>query len=103
VGKIVDISEWRNRVRDQLTVEILHHDKHPEDDVETDRMYASLNRLYDDTPISDAEKVVVAWTKLVQQLAAINDDRERKLYVKRIAKLLNQDIVEAARDAFAKF
>jgi hypothetical protein len=103
VGKIVDISEWRNGVRDQLTAEILHYDKYPEDDVETDRMYASLNRLYDKTPISDVEKVVVAWTKLVQQLAAIDDDAERKLYVQRIAKLLNQDIVEAAREAFTEF
>jgi hypothetical protein len=102
VGKIVEISEWRNRVRDQLTAEILRHDKHPDDDIEIDRMFASLNRLYDKAPISDVEKVVVAWTKLVQLLAAIDDDAERKLYVRRIEKLLNQDIVESARAAFER-
>jgi hypothetical protein len=50
-----------------------------------------------DTPMADEEKLVVVWTKLV------DDEARRKLYVKRITKLLNNDIVDASRAAFAKF
>jgi hypothetical protein len=53
--------------------------------------------------MADEEKLVVVWTKLVELLAAIDDEAQRKLYVNRITTLLNQEIVEAARAAFAKF
>jgi hypothetical protein len=46
---------------------------------------------------------VVVWTKLVELLAAVEDEKRRKLYVNRITTLLNRDIVEAARTAFAEF
>jgi hypothetical protein len=53
--------------------------------------------------MADEEKIVVFWTKLVEQLAAIDNDSQRERYVKKMAKLLNQDIVGAARIAFAEF
>ena len=66
-------------------------------------MIATLNTLIRDTPMADEEKLIVVWTKLVELLAAIDDEAQRKLYVNRITTLLNKDIVEAARAAFAKF
>jgi hypothetical protein len=72
-------------------------------DDETDRLITTLNKLILDTPMAVEEKLVVVWTKLVELLAAIDDDARRKLYVKRITALLNKDIVEASRAAFAKF
>ena len=53
--------------------------------------------------MADEEMVVVFWTKLVEHLAAIDDDARRQLYVERISALLNQDVVEATREAFAQF
>jgi hypothetical protein len=53
--------------------------------------------------MSAEEKLIVVWTKLVELLASIDDVARRKLYVKRITTLLNRDIVEASRAAFAKF
>ena len=50
--------------------------------------------------MADEEKLVVVWT--VELLAAIEDGAQRKHYVNRITTLLNQDIVEAARAAFAE-
>jgi DnaB-helicase binding domain of primase len=103
MAKIVSTAEWRKRTRDDLTAEILHHDRHPVPDVETDRAIAALNKLFDETPMADEEKLVLAYTKLVELLAAIDDETERTAYVKRITTLLNQDAVEAAREAFPKF
>ena len=103
MAKIVNMAEFQKRIRDQLTAEILHHDTHPVPDTETDRLYATLNTLVAETPMADVEKVVVFWTKLVEQLAAIDDQTERQRYVKKLAKLLNEDIVEATRAAFAEF
>src|SRR5262245_3779917 len=100
---IVDLTEYRKRLRDQLTAEILHNDEHPViDDVETDRAIASLNRLMDETPLSYEEKIVVFWTKLVEHLADIDDEKERNAYLQRIRKLLSEGVVDAARDAFAR-
>jgi len=65
-------------------------------------LIATLNSLIRDTPMADEEKLVVVWTKLVELLAAIEDGAQRKRYVNRITALLNQDIVEAARAAFAE-
>ena len=77
--------------------------RHPVQDTEADRLYATLNKLMAETPMADEEKIVVFWTKLVEQLAAIDNDSQRERYVKKMAKLLNQDIVGAARIAFAEF
>src|SRR5687768_9795813 len=101
--EIVNLAEWRKRTREGLTEEILHHDRNPVPEVETDRLIATLNALIRDTPMADEEKLVVVWTKLVELLAAIDNEAQRKLYVNRITTLLNQDIVEAGRAAFAKF
>jgi hypothetical protein len=101
--EIVNIAEWRKRAGEELTEEILHHDTHPAPDDETDRLIETLNRLILDTPMSAEEKLVVVWTKLVELLASIDDEARRKLYVRRITTLLNRDIVEASRAAFAKF
>ena len=103
MGKIVSMAEWRKRARDDLTLEIVHHDRHPAPDPETDRLYATLNELTSKTPMAEEEMVVVFWTKLVEHLAAIDDEARRELYVKRISTLLKQDIVEATREAFAQF
>lgn len=66
-------------------------------------LIATLNSLIRDTPMAAEEKLlVVVWTKLVELLAAIEDGAQRKRYVNRITALLNQDIVEAARAAFAE-
>jgi len=103
MGKIVSMAEWRKRTRDELAAEIVYHDKHPIPDPETDRLYDTLNELTTKTPMADEEMVVVFWTKLVEHLAAIDDDARRQLYVERISALLNQDVVEATREAFAQF
>jgi hypothetical protein len=102
MAEIVEMDEWRKRTRNSLTEEILHHDRNPDADTEADRLIHTLNTLVRDTPMADEEKLVVVWTKLVELLAAIEDETRRKLYVKRITTLLNQDIVEAARAAFAE-
>jgi DnaB-helicase binding domain of primase len=99
----VDTAEWRKATRDKLTAEIIHHDRNPVDDAETDRLIASLNRLMSATPLAEEEKLTVVFTKLVELLVAIDDEAERNLYVQRIRKLLSQDVVEAARAAFKKF
>lgn len=100
MAEIVSMTEWRKRTREELTEDILHYDKNP--DAETDRLIATLNKLIREAPMADEERLVVIWTKLVELLAAIDDEARRKLYVKRITTLLNNDIVEAARNAFAK-
>jgi hypothetical protein len=101
--EIVNLAEWRKRTREDFTEEILHQDRNPFPELETDRLIATLNTLIRDTPMADEEKLVVVWTKLVELLAAIDDETQRNRYVKRITTLLNKDIVEAARAAFAKF
>jgi hypothetical protein len=101
--EIINIAEWRKRAREELTEEILQHDRNATPNDETDRLIETLNRLILDTPMSAEEKLVVVWTKLVELLASIDDEARRKRYVKRITKLLNSDIVETSRAAFAKF
>ena len=101
--EIINLAAWRKRTREEFTEEILHHDRNPVPELETDRLIATLNTLIRDTPMADEEKLIVVWTKLVELLAAIDDEARRKLYVNRITTLLNKDIVEAARLAFAKF
>jgi hypothetical protein len=101
--EIVNLAEWRKRTREEFTEEILHHDRNAVPDDETDRLIATLNTLIHDTPMAHEEKLVVVWTKLVELLAAIDDEAQRKLYVNRITTLLNKDIVEAARAAFSQF
>jgi 16S rRNA G527 N7-methylase RsmG len=101
--EILPLEEWRKRMRDELEAEILHNDKHPIYDVETDRAIASVNKLIDETPLSNEEKIVLIWTKLIEQIAALEDKAQRDRYVKGMTKLLNQDLVEATRRAFAKF
>ena len=80
------MAEWRKRTREELT---LHHDKNQAPELETDTLIATLNTLIRDTPMADEEKLVVVWTKLVELLAAIDDEAQRKLYVNRITTLLN--------------
>ena len=101
MAEIVSMDEWRKRTREELTEDILHHDRNPVPDAETDRLIATLNKLIREAPMADEERLVVVWTKLVELLAAIDDKARRKLYIKRITTLLNNGIVEAARDAFA--
>jgi hypothetical protein len=101
--EIINIAEWRKRAREELTEEILQHDRNATPNDETDRLIETLNRLILDTPMSAEEKLVVVWTKLVELLASIDDEARRRRYVKRITKLLNSDIVETSRAAFAKF
>jgi hypothetical protein len=103
MAKIINMAEFQKRMRNELAAEILHHDQHPVQDTEADRLYATLNKLMAETPMADEEKIIVFWTKLVEQLAAIDNDSQRERYVKKMAKLLNQDIVGAARIAFAEF
>ena len=103
MAEIISMADWHKRTRDDLTAEIMHHDKHPMSDTETDRLLSALNKLAAEAPMADEEKIVVFWTKLVEHLAAIDDEAQRKNYVKRITTLLNQDIVETARAAFATF
>jgi hypothetical protein len=79
------LAEWRKRTREELT---LHHDKNQAPELETDTLIATLNTLIRDTPMADEEKLVVVWTKLVELLAAIDDEAQRKLYVNRITTLL---------------
>jgi hypothetical protein len=52
--------------------------------------------------MGDEEKLVVVCTKLVELSAAIEDEPQRKSYVNRVRTLLNRDIIEAARVAFAE-
>ena len=103
MAKIFSMGEWRKATRDKLTAEIAHHDENPVNDAETDRLIASLNGLMSVTPLSDEEKMTIVWTKLVELLAGIDDEAERNLYVQEIRKLLDQDVVEAARSAFKEF
>ena len=80
--EILPLEEWRKRMRDELEAEILHNDKHPIYDVETDRAIASVNKLIDETPLSNEEKIVLIWTKLIEQVAALEDKAQRDRYVK---------------------
>ena len=98
MAKIVDTSDWRKKIRDDFTAELLHSDRNPE----SDREIATLNDLFAKAPLADEEKLTIAFVKVVEHLAAIDDVEERRAYVKRISTLLNRDIVEAARDAFVQ-
>lgn len=68
-------------MRDELEAQILHNEKHPIYDVETDRAIASVNKLIDETPLSNEEKIVLIWTKLIEQVAFLRStgDRARRL------------------------
>jgi hypothetical protein len=103
MAEIVKMDEWRKRARDSFTEEILQHDGSPDAGAKADRLIDTLNTLIRDTPMGDEQKLVVVWTKLVELLAAVEDEKRRNLYVNRITTLLNRDIVEAARTAFAEF
>ena len=51
--EIVRLIEHRKRIRDDLTAEILNHDRHPAaDDIETDRLIRTLNTLMTETPMA---------------------------------------------------
>jgi hypothetical protein len=100
--EIVNLQAWRTRTRNELASGIVSHNHQLAADDETDRLIATLNKLMASTPMADEEKLFVMWTKLVEQLASIEDEARRKLYVERIIKLLNQDIVGSARNAFSR-
>ena len=46
MAEIVKMDEWRKRTRDSFTQEILHHDRNPVSDTETDRLIATLKSLF---------------------------------------------------------
>jgi len=97
---VVHVNQWRKQMRDRLTAEIVEADRTPEQDPEADRLLAALSEALDKAPLADEEKVHALYTKLVEALAAIDSDSERHAYVDRLHKLLRDDIVTAAREAF---
>jgi hypothetical protein len=87
-------------LRVRFAREMIDNDRNPEADVETDRLLASLNALLAESPLAEEEKIVALYTRLIQSLAEIEDENERKRYVDRMHDLLRWEVVEAAVQAF---
>jgi hypothetical protein len=101
--KVVQISQWRKQMHHQLAAEIAEADRTPEQDREADALLAALDKALNDAPLDQEEKARALFTRLVEELAAVESDRERRAYVEQFYKLLRDDIVGAARRAFPQF
>jgi ribosomal protein L17 len=98
--KLVQTSQWRKQMHHQLAEEIAKADRTPEQHREADALLTALDKALNDAPLDEKEKLRALFTRLVEELAAVDSDRERKAYVERFCKLLRDDIVGAARRAF---
>ncbi|MFN2161497.1 MAG: hypothetical protein ACK2UN_05430 [Candidatus Promineifilaceae bacterium] len=101
--RVVQISQWRKQMHHQLAAEIDEADRTPEQDRESDALLAALDKALNDAPFNQEEKARALFTRLVEELAAVESDRERRAYVEQFYKLLRDDIVGAARRAFPQF
>jgi hypothetical protein len=102
MAEIIGMGDWRKRMRDILAIEIVEADRNPESDIEADRLLASLSIALAEAPLAGEEKLVALFTKLVEEIASIQSESERKNYADQFAKFLRLDVVEAARSAFEK-
>lgn len=93
-------SQWRKQMHHQLAAEIAEADRTPEQDREADALLAALDKALNDAPLDHKAKLRALFTRLVEELATVDNDRERQVYVERFYKLLCDDIVGAARRAF---
>ena len=101
--KAVQISQWRKQMHRQLAAEIAEADRTPQQDREADALIAALDTALNEAPLDQKKKARVLFTRLVEELAAVESDRERRAYVEQFYKLLRDDIVGAARRAFPQF
>jgi hypothetical protein len=101
--RVVQISQWRKQMHHQLAAEIDEADRTPEQDRESDALLAAFDKALNDAPFNQEEKARALFTRLVEELAAVESDRERRAYVEQFYKLLRDDIVGAARRAFPQF
>ena len=46
MAKIINMAEFQKRMRNELAAEILHHDQHPVQDTEADRLYATSEQAH---------------------------------------------------------
>lgn len=102
MAEIVTMAEWLKKMREQLAHEIIDADRNPESDIEADRLLASLSIALDEAPLAEEEKLLALYTKLIEGLASIDSEGERKRYADQFAKHLRLKVVEAARSAFEK-
>jgi hypothetical protein len=100
MAEIVDLPNFRKMLRARFATEMVDNDTNPEADVETDRLLASLNALLAESPLAEEEKIVALYTRLIQSLAEIEDENERRRYVDKMRDLLRWEVVEAAVQAF---
>jgi hypothetical protein len=100
MAELVDLAERRKALRDQLAKEIVHANKNPESHPAADRLLASLSEVLATAPLAEEEKLLALYTKLVEGLASIENEGDRKYYADEFAKYLRQDVVESAVQAF---
>jgi hypothetical protein len=101
MAQIIGMHDWRKKLRDTLAAEIVEADRNPESDIEADRLLASLSTALAEAPLAVEEKLAL-FTKLVEEIASIQSEGERKSYAHQFAKHLRLDVVEAARSAREK-
>ena len=66
MAKIVDMAEARRKIRDQMTKGIRQGDKDADTDVETDKLLLSFAKSLDDAPLSQQEKLLALYMKLIE-------------------------------------
>ena len=101
MAQIIDLAEGHRKLREEIAAEILHADRHPERDPEADRLLNSLGEVLTTAPVSEEEKLVALYTKLIDGLASIESESERKAFADKFAGGLRH-YVEAAVDASSR-
>ena len=102
MAQIIGMDDWRKKLLDTLAAENVEADRNPESDIEADRLLASLSTALAEAPLAVEEKLLALFTKLVEEIASIQSEGERKSYAHQFAKHLRLDVVEAARSAREK-
>jgi hypothetical protein len=92
MAKIVDMAEARRKIRDQMTKGIRQGDKHADTDVEVDNLLLSFAKSLDEAPLTQQEKILALYMKLVEALTSLDDERDRNHYAKIFEKHLRQNM-----------
>ena len=92
MAKIVDMAEARRKIRDQMTKGIRQGDKDADTDVEADNLLLSFAKSLDDAPLSQQEKLLALYVKLIETLTALDDERDRSRYAEIFEKHLRKNM-----------
>jgi hypothetical protein len=96
MAKIIDMAHARRKIRDQMAEEMRHGDN-DEADVEADKLLLSFANALDEAPLTQEEKLLVLYMKLIETLMSLDDDRDRNRYAQIFEKHLRDNIIEADR------